>query len=719
MRCSRAFLVLMKASRAHDIFFGTSIMASGSLTDRTVDLAVLCTELSRPVPLDPSITVVDLAAKCPALSISNFMKMFYKNGPANKFSMLNDIDALKLTRQIGDGQYSTLAQASTGFNTSDTGLVAIPLSDYISFDGQSIQTETGVRSAFNIKEAILGAYSGNTGGVGVDSNCWAPCSLIELGTQLNGLKYLFDICHVECSRSFYEAMQEISSNFAGDGGSNLINTRVSVVFTNQHPAVADVIVRFNFGVELLSAGANPLLDTPLSALYDGIDNVPVFRGGEFIGSQPLKTSAKCGNAVRLDFQRGADALSYFFNKTVQLVGQNLDATETGPDMNFWKKVVASDCIPAGFPFDVSTNEVYVLVVTGANDATDQRPMPVILPSWGKLGSSDGAVAAQSCAYKTMIVANIYIDLSCGKKDLYFPKRVGDTNTPTAAYQGVDASDVFITPIAGVAFQAIGNIAAQAPTPAAANTLCVPGGLSVDLENNVNVLDGLDAKAPACVGDYYVMGTEVNKFLQHVAVCNNVSTPLIDVSPIQCIQFADEGDLRLLGPQPADALSAVGDNWGLSNTENDIVGLTARVAHAFTLTEVACHPFAVIVADVCALPIHAPGTLELVDRVLATGVKIVVTTDATITLVAADNIEFTIFNNIGGNVIVGVPVTLIAADVGGMVTFDDAQLTVTLPGQAAGQIYTDQEVTGIGSLAGSIGGTTVSAANVQLTLEYVA
>ena len=602
-------------------------MASGSLTDRTVDIAVLCTELSRPVPLDPSITVVDLAAKCPPLSISNFMKMFYKNGPANKFSMNNDIDSLKLTRQIGDGQYAALAQMGVNYEVAQTGLVAIPLSDYVSFDGQSVVTETGVMSAFNIKEAILSAYSGSTGGVGVDSNCWAPCSLIEIGTQLNGLKYLFDICHVECSRSFYEAMQEISSNFAGDGGSNLINTRVSVVFTNQHPAVADVIVRYNFIVELLSAGANPLLDTPLSALYDGIDNVPVFRGGELIGSQPLKTTAKCGNAVRLDFQRGADALSYFFNKTVQFVGQR----EKGcPDPDYWMPVKTSDCVPAGFPFDISSGEVYLLVVTDDNGEKDA--MPVILPSWGKLGSSDSAISVQSCAYKTMIVTNVYIDLSCGKKELYFPPADKTTlNTPSAQYQGIDASDIFITPISGVAFQSSTNIACQEPTVPQTGSLCVPGGMSMHLDK-ATILEGLDAQPPACVGDYYVMSTEINKILQHTALCNSKTTQLIDVSPIQCIQFDKLSHLNVLGPQPAGATN--NENWGLSNTKNEIRD-GKKLQQAFTLEEVACHPFAVIVADVCALPLHAPGTLEQQPK-LATHVRVEVKVDEAIELIAAES-----------------------------------------------------------------------------------
>ena len=584
-------------------------MASGSFTDRTVDIAVLCTELSRPTALDASITVVDLAPKCPALSISNFMKMFYKNGPASKFSMNNDIESLQITRQLGDGQYSSLTQAGLGFEVAETGLVAIPLADYVSFDGQSIVTNDGHKSAFNLKKSIMDAYSSNVGGVGVDVNCWAPCSLIEIGTQLNGLKYLFDICNVECSRTFYEAMQEISSNFNGDAGSNLINTRVSVVFCNQHPTVADVIVRFNFVVELLSSGSNPLIDTPLSSLYDGIDNVPVFRGGEFIGSQPLKSATKCGNAVHLDFQRGAESLNYFFNKTVQFVGQSVDGC---PEKKYWKQVTPSDCLPSGFPYDTTSGDVYVLVVCDAEDTKCDKcePMPVILPAWGKLGNANSATSVQNCTYKTMIVTNVYIDLSCGKKDLYFPKqdRGGTELNINPLYQGIDASDVFITPIGGLAFNASSDITTVSSAPLGG--VCVNGGMELILTENegVHILGGANAKAPACVGDYYVLGTEINKFLQHTTKCHPKYTDLIEVSPVQCIRFQDQNDLSILGAQPDAALKNK-KNWGLKKTVNAIRKGTEEVQHAFTQEEVACHPLAVVVTDVCALPLRPPGTLD--------------------------------------------------------------------------------------------------------------
>ena len=101
-------------------------MASGSLTTRNVDIAVLCNEVARPHTLNDNVTVIDLAPKCPVLSISNFMKMFYKNGPASKFSMLNDTNALTASSQIGTGSYASYSSDYTNAN-SETGLIAVLL----------------------------------------------------------------------------------------------------------------------------------------------------------------------------------------------------------------------------------------------------------------------------------------------------------------------------------------------------------------------------------------------------------------------------------------------------------------------------------------------------------------------------------------------------------------------------------------------------------------
>ena len=631
-------------------------MASGSLASRSVDIAVLSNDISRPVVLDDSVTVIDLAPICPPLSISNFMKMFYKNGPAAKFSMLNDTDALSATSQIGDGTYSSLAQ--NNYAVSETGLVAIPLNDYVSFSGQTLEGAGGNNSAFDLKKAILGAYSSNESGVGVDSNCWAPCSLMAIQTQMNKLKHLYDICNVECSRTFYEAMQEVSSLFDCDGGSSVINTRVSVVFTNQNPVVQDVIVRFNFQVELLCVNAKPMIDTPLSSLYDGIDNVPVFRGGELIGSQPLQSALKRGNPVSMDFQKGADSLAYFFNKSVRFVGQKSDSN-TGPSSEYWSQVLTSNCLPPCFPFDVASGEIYVLSVChdlsqawkdlcaewwekynawldaikaknraamaaaltalygvnrrkhafwhGRPRSEDDKcdPMPIILPPGHKLASSGAKATTQSCASESVVVANLYIDLSCGKKSKYFP---GDKGFGKG-YDGIDPSDVFLAPAGGFSFTAnesLGKISDANGTAYTTDGSCVPGGVELDLSSAT-----LTDAPPSCVGDYYLLSTQVNQFLQHVHPCNDEHIKLQEVSPIQCITVCDdaagaaigEAIVTSIGSQPDNVFGSDPQTWGLGHDHvvPKLSECDSELAYAFTLDELACKPFAVVITDVCALP----------------------------------------------------------------------------------------------------------------------
>ena len=595
-------------------------MASGSLATRSVDIAVLCNDIARPAVLDDSVTVIDLAPICPPLSISNFMKMFYKNGPAAKFSMLNDTDVLSATSQIGDGTYSSLAQHN--YAVSETGLVAIPLNDYVSFSCQTLEGAGGNNSAFNLKNAILGAYSSNKSGVGVDSNCWAPCSLMAIQTQMNKLKHLYDICNVECSRTFYEAMQEISSLFDGDGGSSIVNTRVSVVFTNQNPVVHDVIVRFNFQVELLCVNAKPLIDTPLSSLYDGIDNVPVFRGGELIGSQPLKNAFKCGNPTAAEMVKGSDSLAYFFNKSVELVGQE---DTGGPSPRYWTQVTESDCLPACFPFDVSTGEVYVLTVMAPEspETTDPstnnvvpaiplstEPLPVILTQSHKLRNAGSQSSAQKCSVQQLIVVNVYINLACGKKAAYFPASTPTAPTaPTAPYAGIDPADIFFHPRGAI------SMAGAAPLPVAAAAAVAPvickDDLSVDLENATL----LPNSAPACVGDLYLLGTQVNLFMQHTNKCNisvlgsDAYSPIVGIdgsslggSETDKLTFITALQVALGNLTTGSTTEATGTySWGITVSNNKLDFSHPVAANAFTKAELACKPFAMVITDVCALP----------------------------------------------------------------------------------------------------------------------
>ena len=584
-------------------------MASGSLTTRNVDIAVLCNEVARPHTLNDNVTVIDLAPKCPVLSISNFMKMFYKNGPASKFSMLNDTNALTASSQIGTGSYASYSSQCTNAN-SETGLIAVPLNDYVSFSDQSIVSADGNICAFNLKNSILGAYSSPNSGVGVDSSCWAPCSMIAIQKQMNSLKHLYDICNVECSRTFYEAMQEISSLFVGDGGSSVINTRVSVVFTNQHPHVEDVIIRFNFPVELLCNGAKPLIDTPLSSLYDGIDNVPVFKGGQLIGSKPLKSSLKCGNPTAAEIVKGSDSLAYFFNKSVALVGQvPTDTTTAGPSSEYWTQVLESTCLPECFPFDISTGDVYVLSVKSKVTDKPALPLPVILTQSHKFRDARLHSTTQAC--DQIVVVNVYINLACGRKAAYFPAK-GDLS----GYDGIDPADIFLHPRGAIS---VSGAPDPAPALANVNTVIKEGTLSLDLTSSKL----LPTVPPACVGDLYLLGTQVNLFLQHVAPCNIEKTPKTSYSPILGINGSSvaAGVSATVNDYLVALAIALGNlttastfrdtvggdlanfSWGLdddaADTGLDFCAIDAM--KAFTKAELACKPFAMVITNVCALP----------------------------------------------------------------------------------------------------------------------
>lgn len=586
-------------------------MASGSLTTRNVDIAVLCNEVARPHTLNDNVTVIDLAPKCPVLSISNFMKMFYKNGPASKFSMLNDTNALTASSQIGTGSYASYSSSDYTNANSDTGLIAVPLNDYVSFSDQSIVSADGNICAFNLKNSILGAYSSPNSGVGVDSSCWAPCSMIAIQKQMNSLKHLYDICNVECSRTFYEAMQEISSLFVGDGGSSVINTRVSVVFTNQHPHVEDVIIRFNFPVELLCNGAKPLIDTPLSSLYDGIDNVPVFKGGQLIGSQPLQSAFKCGNPAAAEMVKGSDSLAYFFNKSVALVGQQVDVA--GPSNECWSPVTASDCLPPCFPFDVSTGDVYVLstVVTPDTVPKVASPLPVLL--WDKLRNGGVQQTAASCNFDTLVVVNIYINLACGKLAEYFPKLLAGVPFP-ASYQGIDPADIFFGVRGGLSISnPNANLLATCTATAAA--VAVPS--VVDKDTNAYNMAGatLLTEPPACIGDLYLLGTQVNFFLRHATECTSGNTSKTSVDPVAGIIVNEKVDSAgktpvwtalqtIIGDSVPDVVdcTAAAQGWGLAaGTLKKECFEWQSDKTAFTKAELACKPFAMVITDVCALP----------------------------------------------------------------------------------------------------------------------
>lgn len=215
------------------------------MTNKTiVDIAVLSQDLNQPYKIDDEIPIYDLLPKTPVLSVQNFLRLFYSNGINNKFCINNNKGSLIGTKQ-------------TGYNYSPcctNELVSEPLINYICFKSQSIMREDDNYDdslKFNLKDSIFSSYASHESGLGVSPYCWTPCSRIELTDQLLKICYLYSICNVCCSLTFIEALESIiSDNTLNMFESSIVKFRVSVVFTNDNEHIKDVIVRFNYFVDL-------------------------------------------------------------------------------------------------------------------------------------------------------------------------------------------------------------------------------------------------------------------------------------------------------------------------------------------------------------------------------------------------------------------------------------------------------------------------------------
>jgi len=210
-----------------------------------VDIAVLAQDLNQPYKIDDDVPIYDLLSKTPVLSVENFLRLFYSNGINNNFCVNNNKGALTGTKQTG---YS---YSSSCHNK----LISEKLIDYISFKDQSVmrdcEDEYDDSLKFNLKDSIFSSYSSPESGLGVCPNFWTPCSRIELTEQLLKICYLFSICNVCCSLTFTQALESIiSENTLNLFENSIVKFRVSVVFTNDNEFIKDVIVRFNYLVDL-------------------------------------------------------------------------------------------------------------------------------------------------------------------------------------------------------------------------------------------------------------------------------------------------------------------------------------------------------------------------------------------------------------------------------------------------------------------------------------
>lgn len=215
------------------------------MTNKTiVDIAVLAEDLNEPYKIDEEIHIFDLIPKTPVLSVQNFIRLFYSNGLNNKFCINNNNGALTGTKQTGF-IYSSCC-------TNE--LKSEPLINYISFKCQSLMREDDDYDdslKFNLKDTIFSAYSDSETGLGCNPCFWTACSRIELTDQLLKLCFLYNICNVCCSLTFIEALESIvSDNNINLFENSIVKFRVSVVFTNDNECIKDVVVRFNYFVDL-------------------------------------------------------------------------------------------------------------------------------------------------------------------------------------------------------------------------------------------------------------------------------------------------------------------------------------------------------------------------------------------------------------------------------------------------------------------------------------
>lgn len=230
------------------------------MTNKTiVDIAVLAQDLNQPYKIDEEIPIFDLIPKTPVLSVENFIRLFYSNGINNKFCVNSNNGALTGTKQ-------------TGFFYSPcciNELTSEPLINYISFKDQSVMREDDDYDdslKFNLKDSIFSAYSDPETGLGCSPAFWTACSRIELTEQLLKLCFLYNICNVCCSLTFIEALESIvSDNTLNLFENSIVKFRVSVVFTNDNEYIKDVVVRFNYFVDL-DTGKGIIPDNLMSKL---------------------------------------------------------------------------------------------------------------------------------------------------------------------------------------------------------------------------------------------------------------------------------------------------------------------------------------------------------------------------------------------------------------------------------------------------------------------
>lgn len=181
--------------------------------NRVLDIAVLAENVeSSPVEYDGH--TIDLATI--DMTETTFRNWFYASNGNEKFELncSNNLDKTPLTfnAQLYDAYDPNMAEIS-----------------------------------FNLINAVLVKYADD---LGVQRNCFEPCSLIEIENQLTHINTLCDICEVKCALRWSEVIDSLKAL----GGSTITGhshvLRVNALFTNSNPGLKDILVRFNYNVTL-------------------------------------------------------------------------------------------------------------------------------------------------------------------------------------------------------------------------------------------------------------------------------------------------------------------------------------------------------------------------------------------------------------------------------------------------------------------------------------
>ena len=101
---------------------------------------------------------------------------------------------------------------------------------------------------FKLVKAITRFYGDD---LGVELNCMDPCTTTEITSQITGYQSLMDFCEVNCHLSYTQLFEVLYNKL--DKLDNLLkkhNFRLSARFHNSNKDIKDVVVVFNYTVDL-------------------------------------------------------------------------------------------------------------------------------------------------------------------------------------------------------------------------------------------------------------------------------------------------------------------------------------------------------------------------------------------------------------------------------------------------------------------------------------